>query len=357
MNRDEDIAPAISVIVPAYNVEHYIDTAIKSLLSQSFSDFELIVINDGSTDSSGPIADAFARDDCRIRVIHQKNCGAPTARNRGLDMARGKYIFFMDPDDWVEPDMLGDMHSYCERHSLTLAVAGFYIETYASNNKSIIQKIAAERAVCENSQDFRRGAYRLFDLNLLYPPWNKLYLRQYLNENSIRFPDTFWDDFPFNLAVIRDIERVGIIPGAYYHFTRARTESETSKYRPAMYKKREEEHQWMLELYNYWGITDEASMEMISRRYVERLIGCAENLENADCKLPVSEKRSQIKAMASATHAREALKLARPRSFMTSVLLVPFRLRWIWLIRLEGKLISRVKRHDMRAFATLKARR
>ena len=147
------------------------------------------------------------------------------------------------------------------------------------------------------------------------------------------------------------------MPGAYYHFIRARSESETSKYRPAMYEKREEEHRWMLELYDHWGIADEVSMEMISRRYVERLIGCAENLENADCKLPVKEKRSLIKSMASAPHTREALKLAKPRSLMTSILLLPFKLRWVWLIRLEGKLISRVKRHDMGTFATLKSRR
>ena len=349
--------PAISVIMPAYNVEPYIDRAIESILNQTFTDYELIIINDGSADSSGLMADDFARCDDRVRVLHQNNRGTPAARNAGLDIARGKYVFFMDPDDWAEPDMLGDMRSFCERHNLTMAVAGFYIETYARGGRRIIQKIAAESAVYDSARDFRRGAYRLFDVNLLYPPWNKLYLRQYLSENAIRFPDTFWDDFPFNLAVIRDIERAGIMPGAYYHFIRARSESETSKYRPAMYEKREEEHQWMLELYHYWGIADEASMEMISRRYVERLIGCAENLENADCKLPASEKRALIKTMASTPHARAALKLAKPRSIMTSILLMPFRLRWIWLIRLEGKLISRVKHYDMGTFAALKARR
>ena len=86
----------------------------------------------------------------------------------------------------------------------------------------------------------------MFDANLLYPPWNKLFRADYLRKNGILFPETFWDDFPFVLAVVRDVERVGVLDTAYYHFLRARQESETARYRADMYEKREEEHGWML---------------------------------------------------------------------------------------------------------------
>lgn len=95
---------------------------------------------------------------------------------------------------------------------------------------------------------------QLFDAQLLYAPWNKLYRRSYIKEKGIRFPGTFWDDLPFNLDVMRDVERVGCIDGHYYHFLRARAESENTKYRPDMYDKREEEHRWMNELYAYWNL-------------------------------------------------------------------------------------------------------
>ena len=92
--------------MPAYRVENYIERAVDSLLRQTFHDFELIIVDDGSPDATGRIADALAARDSRIRVIHQPNAGAPAARNRAMETAQGRYFFFMDADDWAEEVML-----------------------------------------------------------------------------------------------------------------------------------------------------------------------------------------------------------------------------------------------------------
>ena len=97
--------PKLSIIVPIYNVDNYLPRCLKSLLTQAYDDFELILVDDGSADSCGLILDVSILNDSRILVIHQKNKGVSAARNAGLSIARGKYVGFVDPDDWIEPDM------------------------------------------------------------------------------------------------------------------------------------------------------------------------------------------------------------------------------------------------------------
>ena len=98
--------PKLSVIVPVYNTEKYLRECLDSILAQAFTDFEFILVNDGSTDKSGDICDAYGQVDSRVRVIHQENGGVTAARKRGVEVAEGEYISFIDSDDWIEPDML-----------------------------------------------------------------------------------------------------------------------------------------------------------------------------------------------------------------------------------------------------------
>ena len=104
----ESQTPIISVIVPVYNVEQYLPRCIDSILAQTFTDFELLLIDDGSKDKSGAICDAYARKDPRIRVFHKPNGGVSSARNMGLDNAKGEWIAFVDSDDWVNEDFLAN---------------------------------------------------------------------------------------------------------------------------------------------------------------------------------------------------------------------------------------------------------
>lgn len=117
--------PQISVIVPVYNVEPYLHRCIDSILSQTFSDFELILVDDGSPDNSGRICDEYAARDSRIVVIHKENAGVSSARNAGLDVARGKYVTFVDSDDWISEAFFQQAIHSCEEHELDMYLAGF----------------------------------------------------------------------------------------------------------------------------------------------------------------------------------------------------------------------------------------
>lgn len=347
----------ISAIMPVYNVEKYIGKCIESLQAQTFTEWELIAVDDGSPDNSGKICDEYAANDSRITVIHKENGGAPSARNTAIPKARGEYLYFVDSDDWAEPTMFEDMYKKAKETDAQLVVAGFYIDTYYSDTEFYSQEQSLPSKDFKTQREFREYAYKMFDKNLLYTPWNKLISAKYITDNGIRFKNTFWDDFPFNLDIVRDVERVALMEQKYYHFMRARADSETAKYRGDMLQKREEEHGWMLDLYDHWGVHDEDSIEMLQRRYIERIVGCVENVTNSACTLSAKEKKEQIRNMITSERAREALRLAKPQSTVMKLMLVPFKMKSVLLTYLEGMVISKVKSGNVQLFAKLKANR
>ena len=351
--------PMVSVVIPAYNVEDYVQRAVESLQRQTLTDFEVLIVDDGSTDRTGDIIRRLTRHDLRIVDFHTQNGGAPAARNLALDHAHGKYVFFMDADDWTEPKMLEDMVEIAERNHLELVISGFFIDTYYGKNDEHTTEVKSRpSAIYPTQHEFRVAASQLFDQNLLYSPWNKLFLRERIERLGLRFRPTFMDDFPYVLDYIRDVERVGVTEQAYYHFIRQRAESETSRWRPDLYQKREEEHGWMLDLYRYWGLDgDPASMEVVQRRYIERLVGCIENVCNPSCELPATKKIELIDQMISSDRAQLAVEIAQPRSRMMRTMLVPIKTKNAQLAYHEGRFISFVKSHNTKVFATLKARR
>lgn len=375
-DNQHDIArnPIVSVIMPAYNVERYVSDAVRSALGQTLRNIEVIVVDDGSTDGTGATLSGLAEGDDRLRVISAENGGAPRARNIALGMASGKYVYFADADDYIMPAALETMVAIAEKSSLELVVAGFEIDTYMRPNlvPSLLKAnvgedefgiYARERkssgyAIYESAEPFRRKAHLLFDKNLLYTPWNKLFLRSRIEENHFRFREgDFWDDFPFCLDYIRDVERVGVIPDVVYRFRRIRQDSETSRWRDC-YEKREEEHGWMVDLYRHWNlITDQEVDEMLHRRYIERVVGCVESVCDPAANLGRAERLERIERMMTTGRVENALKSARPKSKMMSIMLVPMHMRSARLMELEGRVISFAKRRTPELFAALKARR
>ena len=121
--------PEISVIVPVYKAEKYLHKCVDSLLAQTFPNFEILLIDDGSPDNSGKYCDEFALKDNRIRVFHKENGGVSSARQFGLDNARGEYVIHADPDDWVETDMLDDLYKKAIEDDADMVICDFWIES------------------------------------------------------------------------------------------------------------------------------------------------------------------------------------------------------------------------------------
>ena len=176
--------PKVSVIVPIYKAEKYINRCIDSILAQTFTDWELLLIDDGSPDRSGEICDEYAENDPRIRVFHKANGGVGSARNLGIEQASGDWIVFVDSDDWCEPNYIANF--FIGGVSLTdddIVIQGRKNEC----NRRITNTIVLEHAIYKNIAD------GLLDNNLLTfgAPYCKLYSNHLIQENNIRFPENY----------------------------------------------------------------------------------------------------------------------------------------------------------------------
>lgn len=170
----------ISIIVPVYNVEKYLENCIESILNQTFKDFELILVDDGSTDNSGKICDIYEKKDSRIKVIHKNNGGLSSARNAGLDIACGKYVGFVDSDDSIHPKMYEVLYNLIEKYKSDISCCN-YKYTYDISNQNHEELNLNEVIEMSNIEAIKR----LHDEDIgvkLVVAWNKLYNR-YLFDN------------------------------------------------------------------------------------------------------------------------------------------------------------------------------
>lgn len=176
--------PEITVIVPVYNVSRYLSRCIESILSQTFLSFELLLIDDGSTDGSATLADEWSRRDKRIRVFHQTNAGVSAARNRGLDEAEGRFICFVDADDWVYPSYLDALYAALpEQEGEGLVIEGF---VEVSPEGEALGCGVSLRDECWHKEDFD-ALFRSQPVSQLGYSCSKLYARALLDRCGIRF--------------------------------------------------------------------------------------------------------------------------------------------------------------------------
>lgn len=210
--------PLISVIVPIYNVEPYVRRCVDSLLAQSYRNLELFLVDDGSTDGSGRICDAYAARDARVRVIHKKNGGLSDARNAALDVMQGDYVAFVDGDDWVSPYYVANLYKALKKVDADIAVSCF---------EEVFEGKAVQTSPSEQLQGCtsltREEALRkmLYQDGLECSAWGKLYYKKYFA--SLRYPvGKLYEDIPVTYAVMRQIDRAAYLQNVdYYYFQRA----------------------------------------------------------------------------------------------------------------------------------------
>ena len=214
----------ISVIIPIFNDEDYLHVCLNSVLKQTYEDFEVICIDDASTDASLEILEYFAKKDSRIKILKNKtNNGPGFSRNRGLDIAKGKYISFLDGDDWLVSNAFEILLEKTEKYNLDMLM--FRNIVYYENSKKFGMEAYYDM---DYLNKFESKVFNHFDLDktklfiMSNAPWNKFYLKSFLNDNNIRFPNEnlIHEDNPFFYKVITSAKRVSRINT--YLYTRRR---------------------------------------------------------------------------------------------------------------------------------------
>jgi glycosyltransferase involved in cell wall biosynthesis len=206
---------AISIIVPVYRVEKYLHRCIDSILAQTFTDFECILIDDGSPDNCPAICDEYAAKDTRIIVIHQENAGVSAARNAGLDRAKGEWIGFVDSDDWCDPGMFEFLLGNAKKHKADISMCGYRSIT-EEKKMSCLKKCPD---LLMNSRD---ALLKLFSAGFFGPfPWNKLVNKRLFSANSekLRYDETiqFAEDKFLFFCLFKRTQRIFYSSEAYYN--------------------------------------------------------------------------------------------------------------------------------------------
>ena len=204
----------VSIIVPVYQVENYIRQCVDSILAQTFTDFELILVDDGAKDNSGKICDEYARIDERVKVIHQKNSGAATARNSGMNQAVGNYFMFVDSDDYIAPTMLECLHKTILNEKADMVVCNCLYFFESDEKKDFCTHMKSEtlsgREIFYNRKNERN--YGIWTV-----VWNKLMKREIVQKVKFRSGKYYEDEFWANDIYQMDIKVVTIPDCLYYY--------------------------------------------------------------------------------------------------------------------------------------------
>lgn len=263
--------PLFSIIAPVYNVEKYLDRCINSVLSQTYSDFEFILVDDGSTDASGSICDEYARKDQRICVFHKPNEGVSSARNLGLKQAQGEWIVFVDSDDTLEHDALYVISSIIiSKKSFDLLVFNTHTILPSGELLSSDNNLNEERFFDEISLHDQLLPYACRSSSFVNPLWNKVYNKSVIDKNMLCFSSRVrGEDWLFNIQYLQCVGSIMSIKAYLYNYF-IHEGSAMTKYVPEQFILWEENWSIKNELIKNYGLfvdSKEMRREMLVKIY------------------------------------------------------------------------------------------
>lgn len=238
----------ISIIMPVYNSERFLNDMIQNILEQTFSDFELLLIDDGSIDNSGDICDKWAEKDERVKSIHQENQGITKTRNIGLINAKGQYVMFVDNDDLCKNTMLEDNYLLAIKYKADVVKFGAIQQVLNTNNEVVHESIRQVDSlkILSSDKEFTENYSLLKETRIINTVWNGLYRRELLIFRQIQFREDMYsgcDDQIFNLELYRASSFWVVNPKCYYYWIQRISHSTTNKYCPTQIR----EACWVLE--------------------------------------------------------------------------------------------------------------
>ena len=349
----------ISIIIPMYNVEKYITTMLDSIKKQNYENYEVILINDGSTDNTLDVVKEWIKEnnEKRFLVFNKENSGVSDSRNIGIDKSNGIYITFFDSDDYIEKNYLCDAIAEIENKKLDVFISGFFSEILTENNCNN-KKICYKNILYDNKKILYDGYLDLWENTMMYNIWNKIYIKSIIDKNKIKFKkQNYAEDVEFNKEYFKYVERCYCSDKCYYHYIRERDGAATNKFVEGFFEFREEEYLLYDRYFSSIGYDRKEYIEYISRRFIERTMGCCESIFEKNCNLNKKEKYLYVKNILNNNNVKEAIKNMKPQSKKIKIMLIPYKLRSANLEIILSKMISIVKCKFPATFNKLKNER
>lgn len=336
--------PIISVIIPVYKCEKYLSECIESVLNQTFKDFELILVNDGSPDNSPQICDDYAQRDTRIKVIHKENGGVSSARNEGIKQACGEYITFIDSDDYIDKDFLQYAFYIIKESNVDMFVSGILLDYWQEESIQKTQEYTRETSVVLSVKTLmEEWAEGKFPSICMCSPCCKLYKLDVIKEFSLSFDEglSCGEDTYFNLSVLSCINKIYFSEKVFYHYRRGNEYSLFSRFHKDLYeihaKVTDRRRKLMKKLH-----CSELSLNRLEEDYFRLLWGCLYEYFHFYDETSYKEKSDLLKKIGN----DENIKRCRLKQLVSR----NNRL-WLFLIKIKAyKIIlyyfERMKRRD-----------
>lgn len=271
----------VSVIVPIYNSEKYLDKCIESIIAQTYSNIEIILVNDGSQDNSLDIMKEYARQSSKIKLLSRENKGQFQTRMDGISLATGQYITFIDADDWIDAQMIENMMKFQNEYNADI-IRCSYVDEHIEENRHVINKPAYKDITYVKKQEFKEKVYPVFiSTHQINSVWGQLIRRekigQYQGDEKIRIAE----DLMFNLKLYQDIDSIVFIPEPYYHY-RTNIEGITNKKDIASLKRKcNNIINVYSQYYSYikqWKMNDDINRKLVTERIFREVKRCVDEL-------------------------------------------------------------------------------
>lgn len=309
-------AKLISIILPVYNVENYIEKAVRSVVQQTYTNFELLVINDGTKDNSIQKIDEYATDS-RIKIYHKENGGLSDARNYGLERAQGDYIYFMDSDDWIEPNLLALTVDKIEKKSIEVVVFGYFLDTEDKNGNLISTSQVIHQ---HNEINSKNSNSNMSDntIGLLGYAWNKLYSSSFLKKHNFKFEKgvSLVEDILFNTQVFTVIDTIHFINVPLYHYSNRPVVTLIKTFHKNSFELYLKKNESLKPFLLHWKVNSKnnflANSLLLGMRY------CANNLFAFKNELSERQKYNYLKSMIIHPETQRLIPFYTPRNKVDS---------------------------------------
>lgn len=261
----------VSIIVPIYNGQDFIEKCVDMILKQTFTEFELILVNDGSKDNSEKICKRLALEDNRIKVLNKQNGGAWSARNFGINYSIGKYIMFLDCDDSYDKNLIKEM--YINIQNADLVICG-QTDMLIDKKGVKYKTITPQERYYNNKEEFLKDYIKLREEHIGATLWNKMYKRNIINKFDIKFKDfKRGEDVIFNLEYFEKVNSCRIINKALYFYRIDTCNPWWIRYKDSLYSVLLDENQALIQKLTEWDIYDDYAIKSISSHFIKGIIG------------------------------------------------------------------------------------
>lgn len=352
----EEKEAQITVVVIIHNSECYVERCLNSLMAQDAQQFRMILVDDGSSDRSREICrTVMGRMKGPVQLLELPHGGVANARNRGLEQVETPYVLFLDSDDWLDADTISSMLHLVEHERPELAVFGFYYEL--ANGGQHLLCSHTQRSLFSR-ESISAQFVPLWNSGLMYSCCNKLFSVSMLKKHRITFQDlNFGEDLEFCKDVMRVCTRLVLSDRCLYHYTCHIQGSLSTRYREDLFELRRTEHQRFEAYFRELGVLDGRAREYLSRRYIERLVGCVENECSPESNKTLGERLSKIRQMLDDAYTAPCADGAKLNSLRMKLLVIPIRRKWYRVTLLSGYVMSFCRNRLPVLFAWLKMNR